>query len=194
MSLYSTALMAHMAGALGFLVALALEWFSLWQIRRANSLPKIRKRLRLFEIVRGTGMAAMLLVVLSGLYMALTAWRQAWWAAVTLGTLVLLFIPAAVLTGRRISAFQAALEDVSTPADSAGARSLLGDPVLRASLRIRLTLALGILYLMFGKPGLVESLLAIGAAAALGILVSLPLPGSGSPRRGSLPGQAADGS
>ena len=47
------------------------------------------------------------------------------------------------------------------------------DPVVRASLFIRLAVGLAIVYLMIAKPGLSESLVLTGVAFALGAAISV---------------------
>jgi hypothetical protein len=50
----------------------------------------------------------------------------------------------------------------------------LQDPVVVFSLRIRVALGFGVLYLMAAKPGLMVTLVTMGIALVLGILISVP--------------------
>ena len=186
MNYYSIALFLHMAGALGFFVALGLEWASLWQMRRAITNEQIRKGMRLFSGVRRAGMASMTVLILSGLYMAITAWGHVWWTVVALGTLILLYIPAAVLTGMRMAEVKRALA-METGSVSPSHYPLLHHPLLQISIQTRVAMALGILFLMNTKPDLNGALLAIGIATVLGLASALPLP-----RRERMRGQPAE--
>ncbi len=173
MNLYMTALATHMLGALGFFVALGLEWFSLRRLRRAATGEQFRNRLRFFSGVRVVGMVSMLALIFSGLYMVITAWGQAWFAFVTLGTLILLFIPMAVLTGARVEAIKQVVGEKDGPLSS-DLLPLWQHPLLRVSMRLRVALGAAILYLMNTKPGLGDAMLAIGVAALIGLVSSMP--------------------
>ncbi len=129
MTSYSIALFLHVLSAIGFFVALALEWAGL---RRA----------------RGIGIASMVVVLLSGFFMARAAWHHAVWIEITLATLVVII--AAGLTMR-------------TPR------------LLTLSLSLRSALTVGIVFLMTVKPTLSDSLTAIAVAAIIGAISAVPV-------------------
>jgi len=54
-------------------------------------------------------------------------------------------------------------------------RNRLSDPVLLSAIRIRMLLAVGILYLMAAKIPLTPSLIGLAIALVAGLLVSLPI-------------------
>ncbi len=104
MNYYSIALFLHVVGALGFFVALGLEWTGLWQIRRATTSEQIRAWMGISKSARSLGIASMLAILISGFYMMATAWGSVAWIIVALGALVLLVVLTMALTGPRMAA------------------------------------------------------------------------------------------
>ena len=84
MDSYSTALFLHIVGAVGFFVALGLEWTGLWQMRRATTLEQVRAWMGILKSVRKVGFASMLTTVISGVYMMVTVWGRVAWVIVAL--------------------------------------------------------------------------------------------------------------
>ena len=170
MSIYSIALFIHIVAAVGLFVTLALEWTGQRQLQRAITLEQARMWLPVVAGSRRIGIPSMIIVILSGFSMARAAWRHLAWTEVTVGTLVAIIALGAIITRPRLAAIARALA-----AESAGAASLLRDPMLTLSLQTRAAMTLGIVFLMTVKPDLRVSLLAIAAAAMLGIISAVPL-------------------
>ena len=168
---YSIALFLHIAGVLGFSVALGLEWTGLWQIRSAILPDQVRGWMGILKGVRRVGFASMLTTVLTGVYMMLTVWGGVAWVTVSLGALVLVIALSLVLTGPRMAAIGRALTTAST---SQTFHSLASHPLLWISIQTRIAIALGIVFLKTAKPGLSGSLLTLGVAVVLGIASALP--------------------
>src|SRR6266511_2443847 len=101
---YSLALFFHVVGALGVFVALGLEWTSLRQVRRATTAEQVREWMRVASGVSRVGMAAMALILVSGFYMMATVWGGMGWIIVALGTIVLLVVLGAAVSGPRMAA------------------------------------------------------------------------------------------
>lgn len=171
---YSIALFVHIVGALGFFVALGLEWTGLSQIRSAVSAEQVHTWMGILERSRGFGFASMFATVITGFYMMVTEVGPVSWIIVTLGSLVLLIVLAAALTGPRMTAMGRALAMEKTPLSDTF-RRLANQPVLGLSIRIRTAVALGIIFLKAVKPDLGASLLAIGVAMIIGLVSALPL-------------------
>ena len=87
------------------------------------------------------------------------------------------------LTSRRFGIIRKLLGDAS---DSSAAilQGKLNDPILIASVRIRIALVFGVLLLMISKLPLEPSLMVITIAAAIGVIAALPA-WKGSARRHS---------
>jgi hypothetical protein len=179
---YSIALFLHIAGVLGFSVALGLEWTGLREIQRAIAAEQIRGWLGILKGVRSVGFASMLTTVMTGIYMMLTAWGGVAWVIVSLGALVLVIALSLVLTGPRMAAIGRAL---TTASILQSVHRLASDPLLWVSIQTRIAIALGIVLLKTAKPDWSGSLLVIGAAIVLGIASALPMPRRERVREGS---------
>jgi hypothetical protein len=151
MNIDSIALFLHIVGALGFFVALGLEWTGLRQIRNAMSPDQVRGWMGILKSTRKLGFVSMLTAVITGIYMMVTDWGGEWWAIVTLGALVLVITLSVVLTGPRMAAIGQALAAEKAPL-SQNFRSLADHPLLWISLQTRVAVALGIVFLKVAKP------------------------------------------
>jgi ribose/xylose/arabinose/galactoside ABC-type transport system permease subunit len=171
---YSIALFLHIVGALGFFVALGLEWTGLSQIRSAMTLEQVRAWMGILKNLRKVGFASMAATVITGIYLMLTAWGGVPWIIVTLGSLVLLIALAHVLTAPRMAGIGKALVTEKGPF-SKTFHSLANNPLLSISIQTRITIALGIVFLKIVKPDWGGSLLTIGIAIALGLALALPV-------------------
>jgi hypothetical protein len=174
MTNYSIALFLHIVGALGFFVALGLEWISLRHLRRATTVEQVRTWIRVPTELGLVGMVAMVMLLAAGVYMMITVWGGKAWILVSLGALVPMSILGMAVSKRRMAAIERA------PAAEHGTISpdlhpLLRDPLLRLSMQTRVAIALGIVFLMTIKPGLIESLLTIGVATIVGLASSIPI-------------------
>jgi hypothetical protein len=173
MDYYAIAKFFHMAGALGIFVTLGLEWTGLWSMQRAKTADQLRKRLRLLTGVGWMGIASMTTILISGFYMMATVWGGVAWLLVALGALVLLIGLGLGLTGPRIAAIRRTVS-IESGAVSPALHDLLHHPLLSLSVQTRVTVTLGIVFLMTVKPDLSASLLVIGVAITLGLLSALP--------------------
>ncbi len=172
MTAYTITLFLHIVGALGLFVSLGLEWTSLAYVRRSSTAEGAREWLGLRGWVMRLGPASLALLLLSGLYMMATSWGAVAWIIVALGSLVLIAIIGAVLTGRRLVPIeQAAARERGMISPALQQR--LSDPLLWVSIDTRTAIALGIVFLMVIKPNAVGSLLTIGIAIVAGLSFSL---------------------
>jgi hypothetical protein len=172
---YSITLFLHIVGALGFFLALGLEWTGLSQIRSAMTLELVRAWMGILKNVRKVGFVSMATTVITGLYLMLTAWGGQAWIIVTVGALVLVIALAQVVTAPRMAAIGRALV-MGKGSLSKTFYSLANQPLLSASIQTRVAIALGIVFLKIAKPDLGGSLLTIGVAIALGLASTLYMP------------------
>lgn len=146
--LRSNLLFIHVISAMGFFFALGIEGVALAQLRRATDGAALRAALGSFAAVQRVAGPSLLLLLLSGLYLARAYWqgKGAW---IGLGLVGLLAVGAisGVMTGRNIRRFRKSL-------DTAGEVSFIGraQRILRTSYALRLALAALIVYLMTVKP------------------------------------------
>ena len=175
MNIYLIALFLHIVGALGFFVALGLEWTGLSQIRSAMTLEQVRAWMGILKNVRKVAFVSMLTTVITGIYMMVTVWGGEAWIIVTLGSLILVIALAQVITAPRMAAIGQALVSEKGPL-SKTFHSLANRPLLWISIQSRVAIALGIVFLKIAKPDLGGSLLTIGVAIVLGLASALPMP------------------
>ena len=175
MNVYSIALFLHIVGALGFFVALGLEWTGLWQIRSAVRPEPVRAWMGILRSASRVGMTSMLTTVISGFYMMATAWGGVAWIIVTLGALVLVIVLSVALTGPRMVAIGRSLA-TEKGLVSQTFHILANHPLLWISIQTRVAIALGIVFLKTAKPDLGGSLLTISVAIVLGLASALPVP------------------
>jgi hypothetical protein len=133
------------------------------------------KRVPLIGAIGGIG------VFIPGLYLAAHGklWDQAWIQAALTAAVMIVVLGAAITRPRLRKLAKAAKESVPGAAQGTGQTgsisiARLGDPLIVYSLRIRVLLAFGVLYLMAAKPGLRATLATMGIALALGIAISIP--------------------
>ena len=170
--LYSIALFLHVLGALGMFVALGVEWTSLRNLPHATSAREARGWLGLFLLLRRIYPLSFFTILVSGVYMMAVSWGGAPWIAIGLLGLLALTAIAGFLTARRVRRLGPELDGSAELDGSLKAR--LTDPVLLLSHRLRVGLAIGIIFLMTVKPGWIGSVIAILAFTGLGALASLP--------------------
>ena len=174
MNTYSIALFLHILGALGFFIAIGVEWMSLRHLRRATRVEQVQEWLRISNEMARLGMIAMLVLLAAGIYMMAITWGDVAWIIVALGSLVPMSVFATAVTRPRMAAIQqyAAAEHGTISLTS---YQLLHHPLLWISMQIRVAIALGIVFLMTVKPGWSGSLLTVGLAILLGLASSLPI-------------------
>ncbi|MCI0712248.1 MAG: hypothetical protein L0154_18990 [Chloroflexi bacterium] len=170
---YSIALFLHIAGALGFFAALGLEWISLRQLRRATTVEQVREWIRLPGEMARPSMVPMLMLLVAGIYMMATVWGGVAWIIVTLGAFVPMMFLGMGITARRMAAIKRTLE-TERGSLSPTLHQMLHHPLLWLALQTRVTMALGIVFLMTVKPDLMGSLLVMVVATAAGIIMSVP--------------------
>ena len=186
--LYSIALFLHVLGALGLFIALGVEWTSLRNLPRATTVGEARGWLGLFLLLRRIYPWSFVTILLTGIYMMAVSWGGAPWIA--LGLLAMLAIPAlgAGMTARRVREIGPTLGEADQLDISL--RTRLTDPILRLSLRLRIGLAVGIVFLMTVKPGWIGSFVAIVVFTGFGALASLAPWKRAEPTRPALPEEA----
>src|SRR5437867_891044 len=92
MTPYTVALFLHIAGALGIVAALALEWSTLSHLQEATTAEEMQAWSRITVILRRMGPVSMILILVPGMYMAQTAWHGTAWPWIGLAAMV--FLPA----------------------------------------------------------------------------------------------------
>ncbi len=174
MSIYSVVLFLHVSGAIGYFVGIGTWLFGLAALRRAQRVEQVRALTNLAGRLGAFFGISVLLILATGLYMALTAWSlQTGWIGVALIGLVLM----APLSTALIEPGRRAIDRLAREApDGPLPQSLeqrIHNPILGTALQTVATLLLGIVFLMTTKPSLTGSLIVMAVALALGLASGL---------------------
>ena len=192
MSIYTIVLFVHIIGAIGYFLSIGTWLFILVGLRRAQRVEHVRALIKLNDLSGPFGAGSAVVLLIAGLYLALTAWSLlTGWILVALISLILMVPTTAALIAPRRSAIvkQLAREAPGGELSEALERHI-DDPVLATVCTTVLTLLLGLVFLMTTKPNLVGSLIVMVVALLLGlaagVLISrmrrVPEPGDGGPK------------
>jgi hypothetical protein len=175
MSIYSTVLFVHIVGAIGYFLDIGCLLLILVGWRRAQRVEEVRALLHLNNLSAPFGAGSAVVLLIAGLYLALSAWSLlTGWILVALISLLLIVPTTAVLIAPRRSALVKQLErEAPDGALSLALKQRLHDPVLLATVQTVAALLLGIVFLMTTKPDLAGSLIVMAVALLLGLLSSL---------------------
>ena len=170
MSLYSVALFLHITGALGLFAGLAHDWTTLSALRRATTVDQVREWISVYPLLQRIGSASVGLLLVFGLYMTVTAWGPTAWISLGFFSLVAIAVLGAV-SGVRLG--RAAPSIVARSGTlSADARAVLRRPLFVWSVRLRVALALAVVFLMTAKPEGLLALGIVGVALLLGAIAA----------------------
>lgn len=175
MSTYAIALFFHIVGALGFFLALGLEWTGLWHLRSALHAHEVRAWMGILKSARRLGFVSMLAAVISGIYMMAMAGGRVPWLVVTVGALIVVIVLSLALSGPRTMAIGRALATEHGTVSPTFHR-VANHPLLWISIQTRVAITLGIVLLKTARPDWRGSLLIIGVAIVLGLASALPVP------------------
>lgn len=173
---YAIGLFLHFVGLAALFTGYGLEWIVFGLLRTAKSARDARAWLRVYRASLPASGTGLLVLILSGGYLASQAggMKHAW-LAVSLFAILEALVLGFVLILPRVRAIREALPESDGPLP-ANVAALLQAPVIPLLIRMRVLLALGIVYLMTLKPDtLVGSLLVYGVVTVLGVLVSVGL-------------------
>jgi predicted integral membrane protein DUF2269 len=175
-SAYRLVLFLHLAALLAAIGTSGLAHFAEAQLRAAETVAAARPWAALVDRAARVFPPALLALVASGAYLVQRdwAWDSSWVDAGLVGVFLLL-VNGAVLVGRRNRALRRAL--------AAAADAPLSPPLLQLTRRhvggiaswTNTGLAIGVVFVMTTKPGLVGALATLAVAAALGSVVALRL-------------------
>jgi len=175
MSNYTFALFFHFVGLVALFVGYGLEWIVSGLLRRAATTEQVRAWLRVYRTSLPISGPGLVILILSGAYLAeLSGGMKHGWLSASMLAIVFALGIGFVLILPRVRAIRRALPD-GHGALPANVTDLLHAPGLPTLIRVRVLLALGIVYLMTVKPeGFVSSLIALGVAVILGVVASVP--------------------
>ena len=163
-----------MLGAIGLFIAISLFLVSVLRIRQAQTVEQLRDWVSLAGKAGQSIGGSSIVLVIPAIYMVLTVWGFATpWILASMIVFVLTWVLGPAIGGRHAEAIlQAAQAAPPGPIPSA-LRAQTSSPTLWLSEVIRVAFLIGVVFLMTNKPGLVGTLIALGAALVLGMLCVL---------------------
>jgi hypothetical protein len=174
LKLYHIMLFVHICALLVAIAASTLSHFAAIRMQATRTVGELRGWTLLVNKVGRAFPIALLVLVASGAYMVNKAWTwKAGWVNAALVGVVVLFACGGYV-GSRVNALRRALTgDADAAVDPAIAR-MLRDPLTNSIAWANTFLAIGIVYIMVNKSGLVDSILALAVAMAIGVVVAIP--------------------
>src|SRR6266581_2811538 len=195
MSIYTIVLFVHIIGAIGYFLSIGTWLFILVGLRRAQRVEHVRALIKLNDLSGPFGAGSAVVLLIAGLYLALTAWSLlTGWILVALISLILMVPTTAALIAPRRSAIvkQLAREAPGGELSEALERHL-DDPVLATVCTTVAALLLGLVFLMTTKPNLVGSLIVMVVALLLGLAAGVLISRMRrAPQRGMVDQRAQD--
>jgi len=173
MTLYSNVLFVHIVSALTLFLGYGLEWTVSALLHRSSTADQARAWLRVYSVSPPVTGASLAVLILSGGWLAaLTGGMYHAWLIVSVAGIVVALLIGFALILPRVRAIRGALPEGNLPL---GPEALvqLQSAVLPTMIRVRVWLAVGIVYLMTVKPSLGASLIVLAASMVLGVLSSV---------------------
>ena len=170
MTLFALIVFLHLTGVVALFLAFGIEWAAISFLARANSPEEAQTWLRLARLAPLINGPALLVVILSGGYLAsiIHVMKQGWIPASFIGIAVV------ALLGGAINVPKLRAIRLAIPNGGAALSAALRTKLLPLSVRLRTFAALSIVFMMVAKSSLDSSLLALAAGLVVGLLASVP--------------------
>jgi len=174
MDIYNIVLFLHISGAIGYFVGIGTWLFGFTALRRAQRVEQVRALTNLTGRLGPLFVISVLLILASGLYMAITAWglRTSWIAVGLISLILIAPLGLVLIEPRRRAIARLAQEAPDGPLPQA-LQQRIHDPILGTALQTVAVLLLGIVFLMTTKPALIFSLIVMAVALVLGLASGL---------------------
>ncbi len=173
--IYLIALFLHVSVAVILFATLGAEWLSIVNLGRAASTENIRLFTFTFSILKKLYSYSLLLILITGVYMMATVWKHGAWMVFGFIGMVLLGAIGGKATNKQVKLIE---KGVTEQANSISTElsELINNNRLIYSICSRTAIALGIIFLMAVKPGLIVSILALLISTAIGFIPMLKRP------------------
>jgi len=172
MSFYSVILYLHIIGAAVLFAGLGIEGIVFSNLKKAAASREVLSWGPSMRILRMVYTLSLVLLLVPGLYLAIESWGFSSW--VISGLVLLIALSGyGTMTGKKIGMTIGSLIGKEGPLTDE-VKKRISDPLLMKSYKIKLTLALGIIFMMTIKPGWTGSLISVAAAFGIGLLLDLP--------------------
>ena len=184
MSRYTVDIFVHVMGAIAVFVGYGSLALAVMAMRRASHAEQVRAITSTLLSTRKIGpervsaidvivVAGVLMIAFTGFDMAFTfQLLRAPWVDVAIGSFLVLAPIGLLVTNPRLHRIEDAASNEPTGPISSVLRAQTHDPLLALELGGALGILIGLIYLMTTKPGLVDSLVAMLVAVAVGLALS----------------------
>jgi len=171
MSIYNIVLFVHVSGAIGYFLGMGILLFILLGLRRAQRVEHVRALIHLNALSAPVSAASAVLLLVTGLYLALTAWSllTSWILVALISLLLVVPTSAALIAPRRSALVKQLAREAPGGGLSRALERFIDDPVLATVCTTVAALLLGLVFLMTTKPDLVGSLIVMVVALLLGL-------------------------
>jgi hypothetical protein len=171
MTRYSLILFIHLLGAVSLFLAFGIEWAAISFLGSASSAEEAKQWLRLGRLAPLINGPALGVVILSGGYLAsiIRVMKQGWIPASLVGIVVVALL-GSVINVPRMRAIRLAIPEGGEKLSSA-----LRNKLLPISVRLRMFLALGIVFMMATKLPFAQCMLVLLAGLSVGLVFSIPI-------------------
>jgi uncharacterized membrane protein len=156
MSLYTVILFLHVVGAIGYFLGIGIWLFILLGLRRTQRVEQVRSLIHLTDLSAPFSGASAVLLLGTGLYLALVAWSllTSWILVALISLLLMVPTSAALIAPRRSAIVKQLAREAPGGGLSQALERYIDDPVLATVCTTVLTLLLGLVFLMTTKPNL----------------------------------------
>src|SRR5207302_2768437 len=176
MSVYNIFLFFHICRAIGYFLSSGVWLLGLSILQRAQRVEQVRTIASLTAQAGPVSGISVLLLLLTGFYMVASAWNfTTGWIDVAHISLALISPCGAALIEPRRRAINRLAQETPDGPIPATLQRLIHNSVLRTAIQTLPLLLLGIVFLMTTKPSLIDSLIVMAVALALGLVSSLLL-------------------
>ncbi len=172
MSMYLIALYIHITGALAMFAGLGMEGIVFKNLKNVSSPKQAIPWLGSMRILRIVFTYATVSLLFTGVYLVILSWGWNSWVLTGLVLLVALSGYGST-SGKKIGMSIASLinnDDHSIPSE---VRKVIANPFLMTTYKLKITTALGIIFMMTTKPGWIGSIVTVATALAIGFLIDL---------------------
>jgi Predicted integral membrane protein (DUF2269) len=175
MNIYNIVLFLHIVGAIGYFLGIGIWLFILLGLRRTQRVEQVRSLIHLTDLSAPFSGASAVLLLATGLYLALSAWSLliSWILVALISLLLMVPTSAALIAPRRSAIVKQLAREAPGGQLSRALEQHLDDPVLATVFTTVVTLLLGLIFLMITKPNLVGSLIVMVVVLLLGLVSSL---------------------
>jgi uncharacterized membrane protein len=172
MRLYAITMFVHILGVIAMFGGFAMQQRAGGRLRQASSPTDARPWSELLMMTRPMVPSGAVMLLLTGGYLAyrMGGSQPPAWVMVAAITVLWIGLAALVIVNPRLAAIARSLNSGDTPPAADGARSI-ASAALWGGLAASNGSALGTLWLMTAKPGLVEALIAVSLPTIVGAIV-----------------------